>query len=123
MSKTGFLHAEGKKFIDRNGNEIQLRGVALGNWLLLEGYMWGFMTTACNREWLIQDAFRQLAGPEEAEKFFPAYRDAFITETDIRMIAEMGFNSIRIPILTGSTSCTKARASALKRKASSCSTA
>ncbi len=97
MNKTGFLHAEGKKFIDRNGNEIQLRGVALGNWLLLEGYMWGFMTTACNREWLIQDAFRQLAGPEEAEKFFPAYRDAFITETDIRMIAEMGFNSIRIP--------------------------
>ena len=31
MSKTGFLHAEGKKFIDRNGNEIQLRGVALGS--------------------------------------------------------------------------------------------
>ena len=97
MSKTGFLHAEGKKFIDRNGNEIQLRGVALGNWLLLEGYMWGFMTTACTREWLIQDALRQLVGPEEAEKFFPAYRDAFVTETDIRMIAEMGFNSIRIP--------------------------
>lgn len=97
MSKTGFLHSEGKKFIDKDGSEIQLRGVALGNWLLLEGYMWGFMTTACNREWMIQHAFRQLAGPEEAEKFFPAYREAFISETDIRMIAEMGFNSVRIP--------------------------
>lgn len=93
----GFLHAQGTKFVDGEGKEIRLRGVALGNWMLLEGYMWGFMTTACNRERLIEDAFRQLVGPEEAARFFPAYREAFINETDIRMIAEMGYNSIRIP--------------------------
>lgn len=95
-NNTGFLHAEGRHMADGQGRPIQLRGAALGNWMLLEGYMWGFMTSKCNRERLIEEAFRQLAGREYADAFFPRYREAFVTEGDIRRMSELGFNSVRV---------------------------
>lgn len=93
----GFLHAEGRFFADGNGNIVQLKGAALGNWMLLEGYMWGFMTTDCNREWMIQRTFERLAGKEASDRFFPEYRKAFVTEGDIHRMAQIGFNSVRLP--------------------------
>ena len=35
----GFLHRNGKYLYDGNGNEVILRGIGTGNWLLQEGYM------------------------------------------------------------------------------------
>ncbi len=100
MNKTtanGFLHSDGRHFVDGNGNPIQLRGVALGNWLLQEGYMWGFMTKRLNRERHIEQTVRNLCGATYAETFFPRYRSVFITESDIAQIAKEGFNSVRVP--------------------------
>lgn len=42
LNKTDFIHAQGQKIVDGNGQEILLRGVGLGSWLLPEGYMWCF---------------------------------------------------------------------------------
>lgn len=92
-----YLHAEGTQFIGADDKPVQLRGCALGNWMLLEGYMWGFMGTQANRERLIEEKFRQMAGSKEADAFFPAYRKAFVTEADIRQMALLGFNSVRLP--------------------------
>ena len=40
MSKAkGFLKANGSKLVNCDGQEILLRGVGLGGWLLPEGYM------------------------------------------------------------------------------------
>ena len=33
------LRADGKKIVDKNGNEVLLRGMGLGGWMLQEGYM------------------------------------------------------------------------------------
>ena len=35
-----FLKRSGSKIVDGSGNEMQLKGVNLGNWLEPEGYMW-----------------------------------------------------------------------------------
>ena len=37
-----YLRTDGQKIVDGDGNEIFLRTVGLGNWLLPEGYMWKF---------------------------------------------------------------------------------
>ncbi len=35
----GFLHREGKYIYDGSGNEVILRGIGTGNWMIQEGYM------------------------------------------------------------------------------------
>ena len=37
-----FIHADGQCLVDGNGQEILLKGIGLGGWLLPEGYMWKF---------------------------------------------------------------------------------
>ncbi len=38
----GFVRAQNARLVDGAGRPILLRGVGLGNWMLPEGYMWGF---------------------------------------------------------------------------------
>ena len=38
-SQDGFLKAEGKRIVDGRGENILLRGIGLGGWMLQEGYM------------------------------------------------------------------------------------
>ena len=33
------LKTSGKKIVDKNGNEVLLRGMGPGGWLVMEGYM------------------------------------------------------------------------------------
>ncbi len=100
MSKTlvkGLLKVDGRKTLNDEGEEIILAGIGLGNWLLPEGYMWsaggGF-----DRPHRIASVIRHLTGTEYSQKFWKIFRETYITKRDIEMIAEMGFNSIRIPI-------------------------
>lgn len=40
----GYLHRDNKKIVDGNGNEVLLRGMGLGGYMLQEGYL--FQTSA-----------------------------------------------------------------------------
>jgi hypothetical protein len=37
--KAQYLHVSGKKIVDKNEEEVILRGMGLGGWMLQEGYM------------------------------------------------------------------------------------
>ena len=37
-----FIHAEGTHLVDGNGARFAIKGINLGNWLVPEGYMFGF---------------------------------------------------------------------------------
>ena len=89
-----FLHTHGKEIADESGKEILLRGVGLGNWMLPEGYMWKFGKDG-DRPRKIEKVVSDLIGQEKAERFWKSYRENYITEADIRRIAELGYNSVR----------------------------
>ena len=94
---SGFVRAKDARLIDANGDYILLRGVGLGNWLLPEGYMWKFGPGAESpRE--IESLVSKLLGEESAKVFWKDFRDLFISEAEIEMIAECGFNHVRLPI-------------------------
>ena len=38
VNAQSFLRANGSKIVDANNNEVVLRGMGLGGWLLMEGY-------------------------------------------------------------------------------------
>lgn len=89
-----FLHTQGKDIVKANGEKVRLRGVGLGNWLLPEGYMWKFGKEA-DRPRRIEKLVSDLVGPENAKRFWTEFRRNYITEADIRRIAELGYNSVR----------------------------
>lgn len=99
MGKTdvsGWVRADGRKLVNGQGEELLLRGVGLGSWLLPEGYMWK-LPEGGDRPRRIERMVAELLGAEEAAGFWRAYRERYVAEADIRRIAEEGFNSVRVP--------------------------
>ena len=95
----GFLDTNGRRIVNGEGEEVLLMGWGLGNWLLCEGYMWlAFDLPRFDRPRRIEAAVEALTGKAWADKFWKRFRENYVTENDIRMMAEMGYNSVRIPI-------------------------
>ncbi|HAN76568.1 MAG TPA: glycoside hydrolase family 5 [Bacteroidales bacterium] len=96
-SQTNFLKANGKYITDQNGNEILLRGMGLGGWMLQEGYM---LQTAdfAGPQHKIRAKIEELVGPDETEIFYQNWRANHFTVSDLDSLAKWGFNSIRLPL-------------------------
>jgi aryl-phospho-beta-D-glucosidase BglC (GH1 family) len=89
------LRVEGKNIVKPNGEKLFIRGTNLGNWLNPEGYMFGF--SKCNAGWMIDEVLREMVGPDEADVFWKAFKDNYVTRKDIEYIASTGANTIRLP--------------------------
>src|SRR5574344_1257270 len=79
FSQTVFLHANGKKIVDGSGNEVLLRGMGLGGWMLQEGYMLetgDFVGTQHEIKTIIED----LIGTDAREDFYKAWRANYCTK-------------------------------------------
>ncbi len=90
----GFVRAEGAQIVDRDNRPFKLRGVLLEGWLFWHGLLWG---GGFQSETEMTTALGDLAGREQARDFKRRVHDNFITERDIRLIARMGFNAVRVP--------------------------
>ncbi|MGN8246633.1 glycoside hydrolase family 5 protein [Cellulomonas soli] len=93
----GFVHAHDGHLVDGAGRQLLLRGIGLGNWLLPEGYMWRFGAGAQSPR-QIETLVDRLAGADYGAQFWPRFREAFLTETDVVAIAAAGFDHVRVPI-------------------------
>lgn len=90
-----FLKVQGHDLVNNKGEKFYIKGTNLGNWVNPEGYMFAFRRTNSGR--MINEAISELVGPAEAAKFWKAYKDNYITESDIEFIASTGANTIRLP--------------------------
>ncbi|MFC5529706.1 cellulase family glycosylhydrolase [Cohnella yongneupensis] len=93
----GYLRAEGRKLVNEAGDEVLLRGVGFGSWMLPEGYMWRFPSGG-DRPRRIEAMITELIGEPKSELFWQLYYDRYISRADIERIALEGFNSVRLPI-------------------------
>lgn len=91
------LKTQNQKIIDDKGNNVQLRGLGLGGWMLQEGYM---LKTAdfAGPQYKIREKISELIGEKGMNKFYKAYLANGVTEKDIQFLAETGFNSVRLPM-------------------------
>ena len=94
VKSLSFLHTSGQNIVNESGEKIFLKGVGLGNWLLPEGYMWKFGPSG-DRPRKIEKVVSDLIGEEKANLFWKKFRENYVTEADIKRIAELGFNSVR----------------------------
>lgn len=89
-----FLRTSGQYMVNESNDTILLRGIGLGNWLLPEGYMWHFGNNG-DRPRKIEKIISDITSPQFSENFWKEFRQNYITEKDIKKIAELGFNSVR----------------------------
>lgn len=94
----GFLHTKGRDIVNGKGEKIILTGWGLGSWLLIEGYMWLADGGRFDRPRRIEAVIRELTGSVYARQFWKKYYDYYITREDIEYMANLGYNSVRIPI-------------------------
>jgi aryl-phospho-beta-D-glucosidase BglC (GH1 family) len=91
------LKTSGQKIVNDKGENIQLRGLGLGGWMLQEGYM---LKTAdfAGPQYKIKEKIADLIGENGMQAFYKAYLKNGITKQDIDFLAKAGFNSIRLPM-------------------------
>lgn len=95
--KNRYVRRVGKKIHDLSDNPFLLKGVGIGSWLYLEGYMLKSYKNL-DRQRRFEDHINKLVGKDYCDYFFKQYRNIFFTKQDIKLIKEKGFNSIRIPL-------------------------
>lgn len=74
----------------------KIHGVNLGNWLVLEKWMKPDLFSASETEdetWLARKT-----APEEFAALIREHRDTYVTEEDFKLIAEVGMNTVRLPV-------------------------
>ena len=92
------LTVKGGYIVNENGENVVLKGVNLGNWLLWETWM-GFVPEY-TEDWAYYDTLEVLLdrfGEEKTVEIVKTFEDNFITENDIAQIEKLGFNCIRVP--------------------------
>jgi endoglucanase len=89
-----FLKTSGTSIVDAKGQKIQLRGVNFGGWLMMEAY---FMHSPNTAEQIMKREFKEKLGAEALAELEHAFRTNFIQESDMRQVADWGFNCVRLP--------------------------
>lgn len=92
------LSVKNGNIVKEDGEEIVLKGINLGNWLLWETWM-GFVPEY-TEDWAYYDILEILLGrfgEEKTNEIVKIFENNFITEEDIAQIEKLGFNCVRVP--------------------------
>lgn len=92
----GFLKTAGTKIVNDKGENILLRGMGLGGWMLQEGYMLGINKEG--QQYRIRQRIEELIGKEKTQEFYDTWLVNHTTKTDVDSLAAWGFNSVRLPM-------------------------
>lgn len=95
FSDDDFLITDGTDIVNKKGEKVVLKGVNLGGWLIQEDWLCPYEEVSDHYEMLetLIDRF----GVKKAYELMNTYEDSFITEYDLDLIKEMGFNCVRVP--------------------------
>jgi len=91
-----YTHTSGENIIAPSGKPLAMRCTNFGNWMVPEGYMWqisGHIQSATELETFITE----LIGPDRAHAFWQSWRDTYITQDDVHLLHQAGFNCVRVP--------------------------
>jgi endoglucanase len=93
----GFLKVKGKQIVNEQGENVLLRGIGLGGWMLQEPYMFQLSKVA-GTQTEIKSRISALIGQKNCDEFYTKFLNNMITEDDIVALKSWGFNSIRLPM-------------------------
>lgn len=89
-----FLKTSGTKIVNANGENVLLKGIGLGGWMLQEGYM--LHLNSDGQQYKIRERIEALIGPKRTEEFYDSWLKNNTTKRDIDSLKAWGFNSVRL---------------------------
>lgn len=92
----GYLRAEGKRIVNERGENVLLRGIGLGGWMLQEGYM--LRVNRDGQQHKIRERIEALIGAAKTQEFYDAWLSNHTRKIDIDSLKAWGFNSVRLPM-------------------------
>jgi len=92
----GFLKAAGTRIVNERNENVLLRGMGLGGWMLQEGYM--LRVPGPGQQHTIRQRIQELIGPESTQAFYDAWLANHTRREDIDSLKAWGFNAVRLPM-------------------------
>ncbi len=92
----GYLKADGKNITNEKGENILLRGMGLGGWMVQEGYMLRIYNQS--QQHRIRQRIEDLTSKEQTKEFYDAWLANAVRKIDIDSMKSWGFNSVRLPM-------------------------
>ncbi len=99
MPRLAMLHAQDTRWVRPDGSQIDLKGVNLGNWLLLEFWMMGQRSKVMDDQCTLEAKFDERFGYAGRERLMKLFRDNWITARDWDMMSRFGLNMVRLPFI------------------------
>ena len=98
-----FLKASGRDIRNGRGqgDAVPLRGVNLGSWLIMEGWMCPMDSSGLADNYSVIQTLNNRFGVATQESLIKTYQNNWITTTDLDNIKALGMNFIRLPFWWG----------------------
>jgi len=94
------IKVQGTALVDaQSGQPISLRGMNLGNWLVIERWMLRYPKDQFEDQKGLEDTLARRFGDKEMERLIETYRKNWLGQDDLRLLKTFGFNTVRIPFL------------------------
>ncbi|MDB5019392.1 MAG: glycosyl hydrolase family 5 [Pedobacter sp.] len=91
-----FLKAQGTKIVNGEGQNVLLKGIGLGGWMLQEGYM--MKVNKDGQQYRLKQRIEELIGPKQTMEFYDGWLNNHTRKADVDSLKAWGFNSIRLPM-------------------------
>lgn len=91
----GFLHTQGKQIVNSEGENVILRGIGTGNWMIMEGYMMKTVGVA-NTHTQFRNRLIETIGEAKTDSFYNAWLENHFTRRDVDSMKVWGYNSVRV---------------------------
>lgn len=92
------LRFDGAHLVDPGGQIVPLRGTNIGNWLLIEPWMFGIFNDDIRDQHTFLSILESRFGAERTHELMEAHRLGWFTQRDANHIASFGFNAVRLPV-------------------------
>ncbi len=89
-----FVHADGTRIVDINGENLITRSIGIGNWLLQEGYMMQSAAFA-GPMYQYRALLEEHIGKERTQEFYTSWYDNHFRKADLDSMKKWGYNSVR----------------------------
>lgn len=93
----GFLKTSGTNIVNEQHENVLLRGIGLGGWMLQEGYMLR-VSGQGQQQYRIRERMVELVGEAGTQEVYDTWLAHHTTKTDIDSMKAWGFNSVRLPM-------------------------
>ncbi|SDW17044.1 Carbohydrate binding module (family 6) [Hydrobacter penzbergensis] len=92
----GFLKVDGQKIVNDKDENVLLRSIGLGGWMIQEGYMLRLEGEGMQHK--IKSRIEQLIGKQATDSFYHRWRKNHISRAEVDSLKAWGFNAIRLPM-------------------------